>query len=291
MIGDTLGRITATLGIMATSTTSPAVGRALDILTHLAHRTAPVSAAAIGRDLGIPRSSTYHVLTVLAERDFVLYLPEARGYTLGSAAHRLGSAYTPHEAVERLARPVLRALADKHGLTVHLGILQGRNTLYLLKEEPPAEGSSEPRLITATGVLLPAHLTANGRAILAYMPSAQVAALFTRPTDFTTRTGRGPRSVEELLGELAHERAQGYGEEVELVGAGLRSVGVTIFDLHGNPIAAVSATWRTRVLPRQVEDVVAVLREGAATITQRLAGQGAGAVRGGGPPRRDDRAR
>lgn len=54
------------------------------------------------------------------------------------------------------------------------------------------------------------------------MVPAQVAALFPRPADFVSRTGRGPRSQTELLRELAAERAQGFSEEVELIASGLR---------------------------------------------------------------------
>ena len=54
------------------SSTSPAVGRALDVLLYLAGRSGPVSGAAIMRDLGMPRSSAYHLLDVLTERGFVV---------------------------------------------------------------------------------------------------------------------------------------------------------------------------------------------------------------------------
>lgn len=60
------------------SSTSPAVGRALDMLTYLAQRTGTVPASTIARDLDLPRSSVYHILTVLTERGFTVYVPEAR---------------------------------------------------------------------------------------------------------------------------------------------------------------------------------------------------------------------
>ena len=63
----------------AESSTSPAVGRALDIVTYLAQRTGTVAASSIARDLALPRSSVYHILTVLTERGFTVYVPEARG--------------------------------------------------------------------------------------------------------------------------------------------------------------------------------------------------------------------
>lgn len=255
------------------SSTSPAVGRALDILSYLAARAGTVEASAIARDLELPRSSAYHILSVLTERGFAVYVPEARGYALGAAAYRLSSAYTAHEALERMARPVMAGIAGRLGIVVHLGILRGANTFYLLKEHPPTPTDLEPTLVTEVGVLLPAHLTANGRAILAHLDEAAVRALYTRPGDFVSRTGRGPRSVGELLAELTADRERGWSEEVELVTAGLRSAGVAVFDLHGRALAALSSTWRSRVPLRDADAVVAALVSGAAEITRRLQGR------------------
>lgn len=256
------------------SSTSPAVGRALDILTYLGTHRGTVEASVIARDLGLPRSSTYHILAVLAGRGFVLHVPEARGYALGAAAHGLADAWVAHEGLERVARPVMRALATQQAITVHLGILRGPLSLYLLKESPatPREGEAEPTLVTAVGVMLPAHLTANGRAILAQLSEATVRAVYARPGDFVSRTGRGPRGLVDLLTELARERARGWSEEVELVTPGLRSAGVAIFDLHGQPTAALSCTWRARVAGRDPAGLVAALVAGADEVTRRLGG-------------------
>lgn len=255
---------------MATSSASPAVGRALDILSHLARQPGAVGASAIARNLGLPRSTTYHLLAVLEDRGFVLRLPESRGWALGASAYGLTSAYTVHEGLERLARPVMRSLAADLGVSVHLGILRGPLTMYLLKESP-AE-SDEPSLVTAVGVLLPAHLTASGRAILAQLPEVTVRALYTRPGDFVSRTGRGPRGLGDLLAELAPERERGWSEEVELVTHGLRSVGAAVFDLHGQPVAALSCTWRARVPVRELAPIVAGVVAGAHEVTRRLGG-------------------
>lgn len=255
------------------SSTSPAVGRALDVLTYLSQRAGTVEASTICRDLDLPRSSTYHLLNVLVDRGFVLYVPEARGYTLGAAAYHLANSYSLHHQLERVAQPIMRAIAARLRIVVHLGILRGSNTLYLLKQHPPRESELEPTLVTAVGVLLPAHLTANGRAILAQLDEANVRALYSRPGDLVLRTGRGPRSVTELLAELAEERRRGWSEEVELVTAGLRSAGVAVFDLHRQPLAALSCTWRSRVPLRDRAPIVEALVAGGAEITRRLQGR------------------
>ncbi|MFD0077294.1 IclR family transcriptional regulator [Streptomyces sp. NPDC127166] len=255
------------------SSASPAVARALDMLMYLAARPGLVQAATLARDLGIPRSSAYHILTVLTDRGFVTYVPSEQAYGLGVSSFEVGSAYLRHEPLERLARPILRATASRLGQTVHLGILHGAETVYLLKERPPARaGDVDIALVTDVGVRLPAHLTANGRAILAHTSEAQLRALFPRPGDLTTRTGRGPRSLPELTGELARERERGWSQEVELVSQGFCSMGVAAFDHNERPVAAISTTWRRHHGRHDTEEVRQALAQGAARLTAAVSG-------------------
>ncbi|MEC4611650.1 IclR family transcriptional regulator [Tsukamurella tyrosinosolvens] len=252
---------------------SPAVGRALDILLLLAGKPGPVSAAALARELDLPRSSVYHILTVLQDRGFVVHLPEQQGYGLGVTAFEIGSAYLRHAPLERLAQPILHRLAIQLGQAVHLGVLHGNETLYLLKERPSSGPAAEVSLITDVGVRLPAHLTANGRAILAALPDAQVAALYTRSSALVSRTGRGPRTLAELRRLLAETGERGWADEVEDVTAGLRSVGAAVFDHSGHPVAALSTTWRRHLALPEPGTVGQILRDGAARLTSRISGR------------------
>ena len=230
-------------GRYAVSSTSPAVGRALDVLLHLASRPGPVQGSALIREIGMPRSSAYHLLEVLIDRGFVVHLPDQRAYALGFSAFEVGSAYLRHEPLEHIARPILKRLVAAVGETAHLGILYGAESVYLLKEQPQTAGVPVT-LVTDVGVRLPAHLTANGRSILAHLSAAQVRALFPSSTSFIHRTERGPNSLAELRRILQTERAQGWAEEAGMITEGLQSVAACAFDHAGRPVAAFSATRR-----------------------------------------------
>ncbi|MER7014435.1 IclR family transcriptional regulator [Saccharopolyspora sp. NPDC000359] len=256
---------------MAESSASPAVGRALDILVRLAEGPGPVRAATLARDLGVPRSSLYHILSVLVDKGFVVYLAGEQAYGLGVVSFEIGSAYLRHEPLERRAAPILRGLARTLGQTVHLGILHGAETVYLLKEQPTS--GADVSLITDVGVRLPAHLTANGRAILAGSGEAQLRALFPRRSAFITRTGKGPRTLAELRESLAADRERGWSEEVELVAPGLRSVGAAVHDHNGRPVAALSTTWSRFHERHDPAAVGEAMRSGAAKLTTAISGR------------------
>ena len=116
---------------------APAAKHALDVLRLLARHAEPLPAGAIARELGLPRSSTYHLLTVLRDSGFVTHLPEDRRYGLGVAAYELGSAYQRQAPLQRVARPLLGRLVDTTTHNAHLAVLHGRDVLYVIEERAP----------------------------------------------------------------------------------------------------------------------------------------------------------
>jgi DNA-binding IclR family transcriptional regulator len=218
----------------------PALRNGLAVLRLLAGRAGPVTAGYLARELGLPRSTTYHLLAELVAAGFVTHLPEDRRYGLGLAAFELGSAYLRHDPLERLARPVLRSLITRTGHTAQLGVLHGRETLYLVREQP----SHHATVVTDVGVRLPAHLPASGRAMLGALPAAAVRALFPSRESFVNRTGRGPEHLPALRRLLASARRRGWSVEDGYVTTGFASVAAPVLDHGGHPIAAISTTFR-----------------------------------------------
>lgn len=262
---------------MGASSEVPALRRGLALLHLLAARAGPVSAAVLARELGLPRSTTYHLLSELAATGFVIHLPEERRYGLGVAAFELGSAYLRHDPLQRLGRPLLQRLVQRVDGTAHLGVLHGRETVYLVKEQPRVGAS----LVTDVGVRLPAQLTAVGRAVLAHLPAAQVRALFPSVGVFVDRTGRGPRSLPALRRVLAAERRRGWTVEDGCVTAGFASVAAAAFDHGGRPAAAIGVTFRHECADpaggceAEWPDLAGVVRRAAAELTARIGGRAA----------------
>lgn len=223
----------------------PAAAHALAILRYLAQQSGPVPAAAISRDVRIPRSSTYHLLDTLTRDGFVVHLPEEGRYGLGLSSYELASGYSRQAPLQRLARVPLAALVDRTGQNAHLAVLHGRDVIYLIEER----ALGRPSLVTDVGVRLPAHLTASGRAMLAAQPNAQIRALFPDAAAFVLRTETGPTSRTALQQLLVEARHRGYAEEQDEVTAGFSSVGVPALDHNRHPIAAVAVTFPSADVP------------------------------------------
>jgi DNA-binding IclR family transcriptional regulator len=61
----------------------PAARQVLQLLEALARQPAPVPAAVLVRELGLPRSTVYHLLGELVRAGLAVHLPEERRYGLG----------------------------------------------------------------------------------------------------------------------------------------------------------------------------------------------------------------
>ncbi len=256
---------------MAAMTTVPAARQALAVLRFLAGQAGPVPAAAIARELALPRSSTYQLLEALIDHALVVHLPEERRYGLGPGTFELGSAYSRQAPLARLARPVLARLVERLQQSAHLVVLQGREVFYVVEEKAPGR----PTLVTDVGVRLPAHLTASGRSILAALPPAQVRALFPDAAAFTDRTGLGPRTPRQLRTVLTGVRARGFAVEDGEVTRGFASVAAAVTDHTGHPTAAVAVTYAVDHPGGPADDAErfpAAVRAAAAELTRRVGG-------------------
>jgi DNA-binding IclR family transcriptional regulator len=249
----------------------PAAAQVLDILRYLARQAGPTPAGAIARDLRLPRSTTYHLLSTLQAEGFVVHLPEDRRYALGIGAYELGSGYVRQAPLQRLARVPLARLVDRTKQSAHLAVLHGRDVIYLIEERAPGR----PPLITDVDVRLPAHLTASGRAMLAALPTQQVRALFPTPTAFVLRNERGPQSPSALRQLLVTVRRDGYATENGEVTSGFASVAAAVLDHAAHPIAAVAITFADReVDAAQRAQLAERVRDTAARLTRRISGTG-----------------
>lgn len=220
----------------------PAAANVLAILRYVASQAGPVGASTIARDTGLPRSTTYHLLTTLLDDGFVVHLPEERKYALGVTAHELGTGYSRQAPLQRIARFPLAKLVSRTKRTAHLAVMHGREVIYVIEER----AARQLPLVTDAGVRLPAHLTASGRAMLASMDATQIAALYPGPEAFPTRYETGVHSVAALLELLEQVRSAGYSWEQDEVTDGFSSVAVPVLDRAGYPVASVTLTVPNR---------------------------------------------
>jgi DNA-binding IclR family transcriptional regulator len=245
---------------------APAAGHALRLLKLLAGHAGPQPASAIARDLGLPRSTAYHLLGVLQDEGFVVHLPEQRRYGLGVGAYEIGAAYLRQDPLRWIAQTVLTRLVSATTHNAHLAVLDGRDVLYVIEER----AAGRPGLVTDVGVRLPAHLTASGLAMLAALPPRQVDALYPSRSALTRRHDAGPSSLTQLRALLVQARRDGHAEEDGFITPGFASVACPVLDHTGHPTAAIAVTFPAG--EGDPETLAAHVRRAADRVSQRIRG-------------------
>lgn len=247
----------------------PAAAQVLAVLRWLSGQASPVPAAAVTRELGLPRSTTYHLLAELCRQGFVVHLPEQRRYALGVAAYEIGHGYTRQASLQRVARQPMDRLVAATGHTAHLAVLAGAEVVYVIEDRAPGRAP----LVSDVGVRLPAHLTATGRAMLAALPPAHVRALFGDRSAFVLRHDAGPTTPSGLRALLVDTRRRGWAVEEDEVTPGFASVAAAVRDAAGHPVAAVAVTFPApQVPPATRADLAAAVVLTARQLTHRVGG-------------------
>lgn len=248
----------------------PAATRTLSILRALAASAKPMTATGLSKQLGIPRSSTYHLLTAMEEAGFVTHYPEDERWGLGVAAFEIGSAYGRQTPLRQLGTPLLSNLVkDLAPLSVasHIGVLHGAQTLYIAK----VESRKTPEVVTDIGVRLPAVLTATGRAMLALLNPAGLRAVVSTTDAFVDRTGKGPQNLRDLRELLRLENAQGFAREDSFIAEGFTSIAIGISDSQAQPLAAIGVTCLSEDLSSaQVSVIVRGIKKATVELRRRL---------------------
>jgi len=152
----------------------------------------------------------------------------------------------------------------------YVGVLHGRETLYLALEESTRARVS---VVANVGVRLPASLTASGRAMLAALPPSQVRALFPNKDAFVDRTGLGPMTPRALTSLLHREAMQGWAEEDGFITPGLASIAAAAFDRHSRPVAAIGLVFRSESIDRRYSPhavLTNLVTSSAKELTRRL---------------------
>lgn len=239
----------------------PAARHTLDILRLLSTIDVPISAARIHRELGIPRSTTYHLLSEMVEAGFVVHLAGERTYGLGLAAYSMANAYTTQQPLVRLCQKYLEKLASFAGGSGHLSRLSATEIVYLQETRAPRAVS----LISQVGVRLPAVGTASGRAMLAHLPETEYRAVYS-----ASDPAEGWGAFQKHLADV---RERGFDVEVQEVSRGQASVAVPVLDHLQRPAAALAVTYPVDSLrDGQSAQLREQLRTAALEISARMYG-------------------
>jgi len=180
---------------------------------------------------GMPKSTVHRLTQVLIENQ--LLTVDAGGYELGIGLFELSGLVPIKQRLRETALPFLQDLFLATHETVHLGIREGRDVVYVEK----IYGHSDLALPSRVGGRLPLTCTAIGKALLAFSSEEVQESVLSQPLRRVS-----PRSIVDparLRRELAEIRNTGLAFEREENTPGRGCVAAPVL-VQGEALAALS---------------------------------------------------
>lgn len=226
------------------------VDNALKLLLEFKERES-VGVSEAGEHLGVAPSTAHRLLSMLQYRGFAIQNEASRIYRPGPALIEIGLKAVRDMSLLRQARPAIERLSERLGETVHLLVREGADVRFV-------DGVESPRALRVTsriGMLLPAHCTAGGKALLAALAPEAMRKLYPTST-LRGLTSRSIRRRADLERELVAIRERGYATNVGESEDDVTAVGVTVRDHRGRQRAAIAVALPTvRASSERLEDI------------------------------------
>lgn len=251
---------------------APAVTRATAVLDLISGAGVPLSLADMARELGLPKSTLHGLCATLEQLNLITRLDSGQ-MTLGPHVVMWANAFLARIDITQeffASWDDMRVLPEE---TITLSIRDGGEVVYIA-----CRNGSRPLGFTfRTGMRLSSVYTATGKAMLSTLPDESVRKLLggrgsAWPDPLTSK---GPRSTDELLGELAEVRRRGYSVDREGVREGMYCFGAPVFDSNGpEAVAGVAVSILSNEVDRALEERAGqAMQKLANRLSQRLGAQ------------------
>jgi len=249
---------------------SQSLERGLAILSAFSAERPVMGIAEIAEALGMSRSTTHRYASTLLALGY-LEQGASRKYRLGLRVTELGMSALSATPLREHARPFLVELRAQYPYASNVAVLDGDEVVLVDRVRGLRRGRHSLESTLHPGSRFPAHCTAIGKLLLAYLPQPAQQQLVS-----SLRLARhGPRTItsrRELREELTRIRAAGIATSQDELAADLQAIAMPVHDEAGEVIAGVNlvAGGSKVCLAQLLEEVGAPLRSTAGRISARL---------------------
>lgn len=223
----------------------------------------------LSEEIDLNSSTTFRLLATLNYYNYVERNEESGKYKLGLACLELARAYSQTNDVRRAALESLERLRDDTNESIHLGVLNEMEVVYLEK----LHGNHAVGLMSSRiGSRLPAHCTGLGKAMLAYKDPVDVKVYYSDPGKLKKYTNTTLHTLDDLMNHLTLVKERGYAFDHSEREPDVSCVAAPVFAMDGSVVAAISVSGpNTRMEPLEEKlDLIERTLEAAHAISAKL---------------------
>lgn len=214
---------------------------------------------------GIPKTTAFRMLKSLEEMEFLEKGTDAK-YRLGTLFLKFGHLVSMRLDVRKIAYPIMNEIHNDVKEAINLIVRDGNEAMYIEK----VDTKQKVRLYTAIGRKSPLYAGACSRAILSFLPDAEIKeyleSIELKPFAMGTITDK-----EKLYESIVQARELGHTISHSELENYTSAIAAPIFDHKGEVIAALSiAGLETNYQGEKVEILVEKLKKATTEISKQL---------------------
>jgi len=242
------------------------INRAFQILEALMDHQKGLRIAELVEILHLNKSTIHRILQTLDAWGYIAKDERTKSYRLGMKVMALSSHYLNGLELKTVALPFLERLQQQTKIFVHLGILDGKEIVYLEKIGPYTHFS----MYSQIGRRAPIYSTALGKAVFSNLDKVRREELL-KDLTYEPITEHTVCNEADFLKEIEITRQRGYAIDEEENELEMRCVAVPIFDFTGRVIAAVSVSGYLNSFPKEkIEQFGYYVTECAKSISMQM---------------------
>lgn len=245
------------------------VQRALEILTCFLHKGEQLGTQELSDLIGIHKSAMSRLLRVLEYYGYLRRDRTTRKYSLGKTIADLGRVCSQSMTVNLLdiAKPYIDGLRDKLDEDIPFDIIFGDRIVLIYV----AECSHPLRIAFKVGDVVPSHIGAGAKAILAFSEENTVARIIKPRTTFKRYTEKTITRRSELIDLFKKIRDEGVAYDLGEFNIDTNAVAAPVFNHENKAVAAITIGGPAqRISALFGTDAIDLLKETAAKISDEL---------------------
>lgn len=239
--------------------------RGLRLLEMLCSQGGEQGVTALADQLGMSKAGVYRLLFTLEAHGFVQRAQQTGKYRLGMRIWEIGQCVVSELGLQQAARSVIEALARETGESIHIGVLDGNDVVYI----DQAIGALPLQAPIFVGQRFPAPPLGIGKVLLAFGPEERHETVLRqhleRFTDSTITDSGAYRRELHAVRECGYALNRGeFKSEVSAIAA-------PIHDYRGIAIAALSISGpSTRYTDEHVKRLIPIVLRATEEISRQL---------------------
>jgi IclR family pca regulon transcriptional regulator len=207
----------------------------LSVLEAVADNSTDITLAALAKQVGLKKTSTWRLVHTLVELGYLHQDPHTRNFRPAPRVLALGYAYFDGLDLKQLSLPHLHELSARCNETVNLAVLDGDELIYI-------ERVRTAQIVTINlhvGSRLPLYCTSLGRALICEMPPDWLLQYIHRVADDPKAQKYMKGDGKKFLNTLRETRERGFAINDEELVKGLRAISSPVRGRNSEIVAAV----------------------------------------------------